>query len=418
MKKTKNKSKTETENSNDKSNTATTTTSSRTSKSTSNTTNNIKSDDRVSEYSISSADDKLHRDDISSDESSILHKSDTVKLSRTKNKYDITIEEVKYIKRHDLISSELVIKLEGKDCNFKILNTLSRIAQNNIPNYAFHTKLINIEQNTCVAFNNDYMKLRLSQLPIFDMELDLSFLHNKYWKGINYADPERPIHPAEKKIKAYLNVNNDTHDIKAITTNDLKLYIDSEEITMYDVKNPILLILLRPNDSFICNMSAALGVGEQNIIFSACSNSWIEYTDENNKFIGHLYINSRGSFTEYDILIKCCDYMIKKCNDLIQDTTQRLERKEIEHTSKLILDIDDEDHTLGEILNYELQSNNKIEFSGVAKQDLLIKSIKFKITCKNKEDSVITCIIESLNILIDKFTHILEQVKLISQKKN
>ena len=40
----------------------------------------------------------------------------------------------------------------------------------NIPCYAFPRELINISDNTSIAFNNDYMTERLSKLPIFNLK--------------------------------------------------------------------------------------------------------------------------------------------------------------------------------------------------------------------------------------------------------
>ena len=341
------------------------------------------------------------------------------------DKISIQLEEEHFVPKKDITSSELNIKFTGSDCNYKILNTLSRVCTNCVPNHAFPPKLINIEENTCVAFNNDYMRLRLSQLPIYDLDIPTNFLHNKYWKNVNFADLTRPKHPDEKDVKLYLNVHNNSNQIKPVTTNDLKYYLNGELIQPYDEKNPIMLVMLRPNDTFKFSMSAALGVGMLNCIFSACSNSWITYDDElgedgNRKFKhGNLFLKSRGAFNEYSILVKGCEYLIKKFSDLEADIKERVKTKELEETSSMSLVIDDEDHTLGEILNYELQSHKKIFFSGVSKPDFQIRSIKFKIEGVDEKVNIIECIYDCIHRLQKVFKHIGDEAdKLYTKKSN
>jgi len=324
---------------------------------------------------------------------------------------DIKIEEIYYNKKKKHLSSELGLKFIGKDCNVKILSTLRRIASNNVPNHAFNHVNIQIEQNTCVAFNNDYMRLRLSQIPVFNLESKLSFLHNKYWKGVNYADPNREKHPEEKNLKIYINSYNNSNDIKPVTTKDVKCYLDNEQIEMFDPETPILIVLLRPNDSFKAMMMTSLGVGDEHTIYCACSNAWDTYDEEikdNGERIfksGELYIKSRGQQKEYNILNHACEYAVKKYEDLKLDIDKKVKLKEITADKELILTLDDEDFTLGEMLNYEMQEHKNIIFSGISKPDHQIKSIVLKIETDGKKTPA-DIITETSDLIIKKFKHI------------
>jgi DNA-directed RNA polymerase subunit L len=338
-----------------------------------------------------------------------------------KNKdFDIKLEELYNNKKKKYISSELALKITGKDCNVKLISTLRRAASNNIPTHAFNPLNIIIEQNTCVAFNNDYMRLRLSQLPIFNMDSKISFLHNKYWKNINYADQNREKHPEEKNLKIYINSHNNSNEIKPITTKDIKCYLNDEQVEIYDPESPILIILLRPNDSFKAMLSASLGVGDGNTIYCACSNAWDIYDEEikdNGERIfksGELHLKSRGEQQEYKILKHTCEYLIKKYDDLKLDIQNKVKSKEIIAEKELFLTLDDEDFTLTEPLNFEMQEHKNILFCGLSKPDHQIKSMVIKIETDGKKTPA-DIIIETCELLSDKFKYIMNLVNKLSK---
>jgi len=320
--------------------------------------------------------------------------------------YDIKVEEKYYNKKKAHKSSELCMKFSGKDCNIKILSALRRVCGISIPNHAFNSSMITIEENTCVAFNNDYMKLRLSQLPVFNVESKLSYLHKKYWKGINYADINREKHPDEKNIKIYINSHNNSNEIKDITTKDIKVYIDDSQVEMYDPTSPVLIVKLRPNDTFKCMMVASLGIGEGDTIYSSCSNAWATY-DEDIKDSGErifksgeLILKSRGQQKEKDILKLACDYLIKKYEDFKIDLDNKIKSKQILDDYNITLILDEEDFTFGELLNFEIQDDKNILFSGLSKPDHQIKSITFKILADKKKPTDI--LKDTCNIVIEK----------------
>jgi len=328
--------------------------------------------------------------------------------------YDIKVEEKYYNKKKAYKSSELCMKFTGKDFNVKILSALRRVCGISIPNHAFNPSMITIEENTCVAFNNDYMKLRLSQIPIFNIESKLSYLHKKYWKGINYADTNRDKHPDEKNIKIYINSHNNSNEIKDITTKDIKVYIDDSQVEMYDPSTPILIVKLRPNDTFKCMMIASLGIGEGDTIYSSCSNAWATY-DEDIKDSGErifksgeLILKSRGQQKEKDILKLACDYLIKKYEDFKIDLENKIKLKQIADDLNMTLILDEEDFTFGELLNFEMQDNKNILFSGLSKPDHQIKSITFKILADKKKPTEI--LKDTCDIIIEKIKKVKKQL--------
>lgn len=339
---------------------------------------------------------------------SVLEENIQLKLS----KYDIQIAEIENHASNGLDASWLVLKMSGKDFNIKIANSMRRASMNNIPTYAIPQELITIDTNTSAAFNNDNMRLRLSQLPVYGVDSELYFLAEKYWSKdkVNHADPKREKHPKEQNIEFYLNVHNNTAVITPITTNDLKMYIDGQEIKAYNTTYPILLIKLRPNDRFKCHMKACLGVGDRNVIWSASRNGF--YDEEENNLI--FTTEGNGQCHEYEILIRSCKFLMKRFTDLHNNLLSKIDAKEIMHDKTIYFKLDKEDHTLGEPLNYEFQSHKDIIRSGLTKPDHLVKAILIKVESVSNIKSPLNAMLECLNILVEKYSHI---GKLLSEMK-
>ena len=61
----------------------------------------------------------------------------------------------------------VLFTIKGKDINYIIVNTLRRVILTLVPTFGFDPENITIEKNTSV-YNNDYMKLRLSSMPLIN----------------------------------------------------------------------------------------------------------------------------------------------------------------------------------------------------------------------------------------------------------
>ena len=355
---------------------------------------------------------------------------------------DISIKQVEKVNRHvekkvingggksyeffNPISSKLVLEFDGKDAANVLLNTLRRVAYDNIPTYSFHSGLINITENTSI-FNNDYMKLRLSNLPLYDIPLDIYYLDPVYWDNINYSDPQRPKHPSEKQIEIAINAYNDTNFNKNITTNDIQYYEDGELINKYNRDAPILLIQLRPAESFKCSMRAALGVGE--ILNQWSSAGDIYYDDMTTDDIAGKYIDkknnkklftveSTGQYDEYDIVTKSCNYIIKKLDDIKNDLNKKISTSQLVISDKMIIVLDGEDHTMGYLINYYLQNHPEILFCGFAKPDSLINSVSLKLVCSKNIKSPIVAVYEQIEYIKKIFLHIEKNVMKLSMSES
>jgi len=271
---------------------------------------------------------------------------------------------------------ESTLTLLLKNINIKIANALRRISMVNIPVLGFPPNLIEIEKNTSIAFNNDYMKLRLSLLPIFNVD-------------------------TKDKVEIYIDSTNSDSDIINVTTNDIKMFVDEKELNTYNKKYPILLIKLKPNESFKCHMKSRIGTGDEHALWNASRNSFYEELNDNEI---KLTIQSSGRINEKKILIRACSFILtklEKCKEELLSIDINKNEKQI----KFVLP--DEDHTIGEILNYEFQNHKNISFSGVSRPDYFVKNIEITV----HSDNPIPSMLESLDSLYKQISNIKKLIK-------
>ncbi len=338
------------------------------------------------------------------------------KITLTLHKFDFIIKESEVHPTNGFDASWLTLKLSGDDLNCKIVNALRRVASVNVPAYAFAPELIAITANTTVAFNNDFMKLRLANLPVLGVDPNLSYLNEKYYDKVNYADTTREKHPNEKLVEVYLNAHNNSANVIPVTTNDWIMKVDGDEIKPYSEEYPMLSIELRPNDRFKCYMKAVLGVGDKNIIWSGARNAFYDQSDDGKSY--EFTIEGNGQCSEYQLLIRACKYIIKKIQILKADLESKIAKKDILPEKTIHLKLDGEDHTMGELLNYEFQDHKDIISSGVAKPDHLIKSVVIKVTSTATVKSPLNAMIESIDIVSHKFEHIGKMLMNLSGSKS
>jgi DNA-directed RNA polymerase subunit L len=328
------------------------------------------------------------------------------KLSRTSKDINIKVKEVKYKKYDDLHESSLSLEFSGTDVNTSIINSLRRVTLDDIPVYAFPSELIKIEGNTSI-FNNDFMRLRLSQVPILKLDSGLDYLDRKYFnQNLSFDDINYVKYEKEKVIEIYINSYNNTPENINVTTNDINYIEDGEPVSKYSTKYPILLCQLRPNETFKAHMKAALSTGHKSNLFSAASNAW--YDDDDGKIT--FTLESQGQLTEYQIVEKSCKFLLKKLDDFEENFKLKLkESPTYEKNSTVIFEFQNEDHTLGEILNNTFQDHEKIIFSGLSKPSPLERVIKIKIT--SSAENPLVYMLECVEYLQNVYKHILSEVK-------
>lgn len=328
------------------------------------------------------------------------------KKSSASSGIDINIKELGYTKLDGFQFSKLELELSGRDMNNVIANTLRRISYDDIPTYAF--EYVNIEQNTSKAFDNDMMRTRLRQLPLYNISNPIIFLHPKYWVDVDYYDKAREKHPEEKSIEMIVNAVNNTPEIMSVTTNEAKYYVEGELSTYpHDKHNPILLIDLKPGQVFKCQMKACLGVGERDVIWYGSKDTYYEYADETPNTI-KFTIEGNRQIPEYEVLVKSCKVIRLKLNGIREEIDRRIKTKEILKAPTINFELVNEDHTFGNLINNAFQAHPQIAFSGLYKPDHLVRMIGLKIQCMGELETPFEPMFEVLGYL-DEVFNVLEK---------
>lgn len=327
----------------------------------------------------------------------------------------INIKELEN-KIDDFDSSCLKLEFSGNDAIYSIINSLRKVCIDQIPIYGFHISKINILRNNSV-FDNSYMKERLSQLPIKNIDHDIKFLPLKYYKDVNFADNKfiKYIDDIWDIDLYFKKKNNGSDKLINVTTNDLRISINDkiiENSKIYSEKNPILLIQLRVGEEFECTMKGVLAIGEFQAIFNSSNVYYEEITP--NKYIFN--IESSGQLKEYDILTKGCEIIIEKLL-LIKENVMSTEYENYKmittELNSLMLEMFNEDYTCGAPINYFLQNMDEVVYAGITKPDFMQKVILIKFKVKP--------IFKPIDILIkaiDRSVNLFENIKIKFNKLN
>jgi len=334
---------------------------------------------------------------------------------------DIKITEIKK-ELNEYGDTSLILLIEGSDINYSIVNSLRHVCINQIPIYAFHKDKINITKNTSV-YDNSYMKCRLSQLPIININHDIKFLSSSYYKNVNFADTkiekhEKDIYDIDYFIKAK-NVGSQSkgqEKVLYVSTNDIRITINNEIMDnskLYSPEYPILITKLRPNEEFECSMKGVLAVGELNSIFNASTVFYDEINE--NKF--NFTIISYGQMSEYRLLILGCEIIIEKYNIIKENIKNEEYKLMVTENNSLILEILNEDFTCGGPLNYILQNMSEVKFSGISKPDFLQKCMLIK-SMIDKKFKVLDVLLTAINTCIDIFNKIKNNLEYLQEGNN
>lgn len=347
----------------------------------------------------------------------------------SKSKFDVKIEKVKYTPAKGLFRHNLLVKLSGKDMHIKIVNMMRRVASNNIPVFGWARDLIQFNENTSYAYNNDMLSLNLQFLPIHGVDPDLYELDEKYWYNVNYKDPNREKHSNEKSIRLRLNYENKTNDIVELTTQNVEVHVDNELTKMYNDEYPFVLLELKPKEKINLHMVAVLGIAERRddgATWKGCNNVHHNFIEEEKNGVKQdsktdftLKIIGKNQFSEKDMIIRICDNIISKMNKMRDTMEIKLENKSIELQQKMTLVLENEDFTYGDPINYEMQSDEKVKGSGFAKPNHDIKTSI--ITCEIRDEhkdkyTPVHAFINATKTIRDKFEILKKQAESISLK--
>jgi DNA-directed RNA polymerase subunit L len=244
------------------------------------------------------------------------------------------------------------MEVNMKKVDYVIVNSLRRTILTDIPIYAFDTT-INI--NTSI-FNNNYMKLRMSNLPIIGIENNQVFFkkeeekddeESNFDEGFGLMDDieltvDKNIDSSSiNNFTLYLNYENKTPDIVTVTTKDCDYYYRGKKINNpYKIDIPI--IKLQPDQKINLTSVSKLGTEKESSIYSPVSIcSYEQVSDEEY----NLFLESRGQITEYQILERAIDNLIKNTDELIKNMSKM-------KTVDGMIKVGDIDHTMGNLISH------------------------------------------------------------------
>ena len=272
----------------------------------------------------------------------------------------------------------------GRDMDVSIVNTIKRVMQSSVATYTFPPDNINISKNDTI-YDNDRMRLRLSQFLVPDIP-----------NGTIIYDGETDN---EFELEMTLRSRNDTDEVMNVTSDQLEFTMDGETFVnkfqeYYD--RPLLIIKLRPGEEFNFQAKAMLGTAKHDAIWSACT--LVVFDEVNNGF--QYYYETHGQLSPQEVFDKTCQIIIQKLEDI------EASMGEMSGNSKgLIMTLDNEDYTMGNLLNVALAKHPLVKFSGY-KKDTQLKN-EVVIRTEVTEGNVVDVFMETMAHLKNVFQTLL-----------
>lgn len=292
----------------------------------------------------------------------------------------------------ELGNSRLEFKISGPNINYIVVNTLRRVIMSDIPIYSFSDFIF--EKNTTV-FHNNYIKLRLKQMPVWGIENDVDFIENNKQPVQQITELENiEEEPDEvqldvdknlnsstlKQLTMYLNYKNETNGIVSATTNDCKFYYDEKQINS-PYKTAIPLVKLQPKQEIAFSAITNIGVESTDVMFTPiCICCYKQINDNEFDFI----IESRGQISEKRIIQVALINIERKITNFLKLLTDNETAIDIEDNNTGIIIVNNEDHTLGNLISHGMQMHDKIEFAGYNMPHPLGKKVLFHYKTKEK----------------------------------
>lgn len=323
------------------------------------------------------------------------------------------------------IKTEYKVELEGKSIDSSIVNALRRTVMLYIPVYAFHRSNIYINlERTKTMYNNDMIYNQIETLPIFDIPnyFDLEnpeiYLSNDIMKNIfgnflqeKYVDEmeggDEIIDEKKKlfKIDISVNLKNNTDDFKFLNTHDIILKVNGKVSNSYLVREPICILVLKPDEEISLRAEANLGISKMHASYEATTNAILE---EITSMKYHLWYETLEQISAEMIFDKACIIISKKLNNLHDFISKEYKERDINEQIEITLH--GEEHTIGNLLSTILQKCEYVDKAGYAVPHLFIDKImvKYKLD-KKSPHKPIKVLLDCIKYLVKVFDIIRSQ---------
>ena len=324
-------------------------------------------------------------------------------------------------------STRLELNIKGDHINHVILNTIRRTILTDIPIYAFTT--FNFKKNTSI-FNNNYIKLRLKNLPVWGIKNNIKYLDNKKKNKldtidedeeyenddieINTNDDDKELNSSSlNQLTMYIDYTNKINEIVTVTTDDAKFYFAENNIDN-PYKIPIPIIKLQPTQTVNFSAITTINTEKTNTIFCAVAVCFYKQITPNEY---NFIIESRGQKTEKQIINVAILNILKKLEsipEMITSSDEILNDKVVnDEILKGEIVILNEDNTLGNLLSYGMQRHKKVKFAGYNLPHLLDNKviIHYELHEKTKLKKVINDVIEYYNEIFNTLLELNNKIK-------
>jgi len=306
------------------------------------------------------------------------------------------------LEKYDEIgNSNLSFKISGSNIDYIIVNTLRRTIFSDIPIYAFNT--FNFEKNTSI-FHNNYLKLRLQHMPVWSIKNNIDFLDHLKTKDkmdkIDEHDDEDDVGEIESndnlnssslnQLTMYVNYKNKSNEIFSVTTAHAKFYYDQKQLSN-PYKNDCLIVKLQPGQEIAMSTITNIGTEKQDTVYTAVSIVSYKQINEN-EF--DFTLESRGQINEKRILQVALINIERNLKNFLNIFLEDLSKGiDISEEEGLII-VNNEDHTLGNLISRGMQKHAKVNFAGYSLPHPLANKVHFHY--KLEKDSNIKNIIEDV----------------------
>lgn len=296
-------------------------------------------------------------------------------------------------------ANHLHLKIKGETINHVIINTIRRIMLEELPGYAFDINKISIKNNTSV-FNNDYIRNRIENLPIPNLE-------NKFdvdeYESIRNVILNNIIQDKDEDINNYHLLNmylkkiNDSDHIINITSDDCEFYLKGKKIkSIYN--NPILICKLKPNEEIELSAVINKSIPLQHSRYSLVGISCFEQVNENEYIFKY---ENRDQINNKEIFNRTCKIIIFRLKNFLS----KIKNQKFSNNNHGKIILENENHTMGNLIARGLQDDKNINFAAYKMDHLLIKELTIEYIINNNKS-----INEILNKTVNQQIKIYEEI--------
>lgn len=317
----------------------------------------------------------------------------------------------------ELGNSRLEFNLSGDNIDYIVANTIRRTILSDIPIYAFNE--FKFEKNTSI-FHNNYLKLRFRHVPIWGIDNTVDHLDKQNVTKIEFnPDEEEPdmdevelevdntINSSSlKQLTMYVNYKNKTDNIVTVTTSDAIFYYNEKQIPS-PYKVPIPLVKLQAKQEIIFSAITNIGTESMHSMYSPVCIVGYKQKDNTSECKDlDFFLESRGQITEKRILQVALINIEKKIRNFLKILSESTIKNIDDESLEGIIVVNNEDHTLGNLISRGMQQHKDISFAGYNMPHPLANKFNLHYKLKDNKKKILDIIEDVANYYIEIFDDI------------